>query len=252
MVRWAHCGPVTGPEHTPVGLWPPPRSVGGPDCRATTSRKDHAALVKEGTGEHGGGLREVGPVATVRQSEWRRLVAEGVGMFFLVLVAAGAEVADAVTGGGTGRSAAAVAPGVTVLALIYTLGETSGAHFNPAVSASMNPARSLAPALAWGLRGPPSPMATLAAQGTDAEHGRGDAWTAIPRSTTRVLTVPPPNRAATANRADGPKGMRTRAGSDRSGGNASRQLSGESGGWRPGPSISPTCRWRCHGTPDPG
>ncbi|MEU9045716.1 MULTISPECIES: aquaporin [unclassified Kitasatospora] len=243
-------------------------------------------------------------MATVRQSEWRRLVAEGVGTFFLVLVAAGAVVVDAVTGGGTGRAAAAVAPGVMVLGLIYTLGETSGAHFNPAVTlafaargnfpwrrvpaylaaqlagalaaagllrglfgtagelgatrpgpgvgvgaalaleavlslglvtvilgtasgahnvghnaaiaiggyialaglwagaatgASMNPARSLAPALvggqggplwiylvgplagaalavplAWVLRGPPSPTATLAAQGTDAQHRRDD------------------------------------------------------------------------------
>jgi aquaporin Z len=73
-------------------------------------------------------------VAAVRQSEWRWLAAEGTGTFFLVLVAAGAGVVDAVTGGGTGRCAAALAPGVMVLALIYTLGETSGAHLNPAVT----------------------------------------------------------------------------------------------------------------------
>ncbi|WP_457029696.1 MIP/aquaporin family protein [Kitasatospora sp. P5_F3] len=70
----------------------------------------------------------------LRQSEWRRPAAEGVGTFFLVLVAAGAGVVDAVTGGGVGPSARAVAPGLMVLALIYTLGETSGAHLNPAVT----------------------------------------------------------------------------------------------------------------------
>ncbi|MFB7467713.1 MIP/aquaporin family protein [Streptomyces sp. NPDC056224] len=66
--------------------------------------------------------------------EWRRLTAEGVGTFFLVLVAAGAGVVDAVSHGKVGPGAQAVAPGVMVLALIYTLGETSGAHLNPAVS----------------------------------------------------------------------------------------------------------------------
>ncbi|MDH6574696.1 aquaporin [Kitasatospora sp. MAP5-34] len=66
--------------------------------------------------------------------EWERLVAEGVGTFFLVLVAAGAVVVDAVSGGRVGPAAQAIAPGLMVLALIYTLGETSGAHLNPAVS----------------------------------------------------------------------------------------------------------------------
>jgi len=67
-------------------------------------------------------------------SEWQRLAAEGIGTFFLVLVAAGAGVVDAVSGGLVGPAAQAIAPGVMVLALIYALGETSGAHLNPAVS----------------------------------------------------------------------------------------------------------------------
>ncbi|WP_406115823.1 MIP/aquaporin family protein [Kitasatospora purpeofusca] len=69
-----------------------------------------------------------------RHPDWRRPVAEGLGTFFLVLVAAGAEVVNAVTGGAVGHPATAVAPGLMVLALIYTLGETSGAHLNPAVT----------------------------------------------------------------------------------------------------------------------
>jgi aquaporin Z len=66
--------------------------------------------------------------------EWRRLLAEIAGTFFLVLAAAGAGVVNAVSHGEVGRGAAVTAPGLTVLALIYTIGETSGAHLNPAVT----------------------------------------------------------------------------------------------------------------------
>jgi aquaporin Z len=66
--------------------------------------------------------------------EWRRLLAELVGTFFLVLVAAGGGVVNAVSHGQVGRAAAVTAPGIMVLALIYTIGETSGAHLNPAVT----------------------------------------------------------------------------------------------------------------------
>ncbi len=66
--------------------------------------------------------------------EWRRLLAEACGTFFLVLVAAGGGVVNAVSHGQVGRPAAVVAPGIMVLALIYTMGETSGAHLNPAVT----------------------------------------------------------------------------------------------------------------------
>lgn len=77
--------------------------------------------------------RGAGAFADTRR-EWRRLLAEAGGTFFLVLVAAGAGVVDAVSGGAVGRTAAAAAPGLMVLALIYTIGETSGAHLNPAVT----------------------------------------------------------------------------------------------------------------------
>jgi aquaporin Z len=66
--------------------------------------------------------------------EWRRLLAEFGGTFFLVLVAAGGGVVNAVSHGQVGRAAAVTAPGIMVLALIYTIGETSGAHLNPAVT----------------------------------------------------------------------------------------------------------------------
>jgi aquaporin Z len=73
--------------------------------------------------------------ADTRQ-EWRRLLAEAAGTFFLVLAAAGAGVVQAVSDGQVGRAAAVTAPGIMVLALIYTIGETSGAHLNPAVTVS--------------------------------------------------------------------------------------------------------------------
>jgi hypothetical protein len=59
--------------------------------------------------------------------EWRRLLAELGGTFFLVLVAAGADVVNAVGGGQVGRAAAVTAPGIMVLALIYdTVLRTAG------------------------------------------------------------------------------------------------------------------------------
>lgn len=66
--------------------------------------------------------------------EWRRLVAELVGTFFLVLVAAGAVVVGAVSHGAVSRSAAVTAPGLLVMAIILSLGDVSGAHLNPAVT----------------------------------------------------------------------------------------------------------------------
>src|SRR5215471_11805622 len=66
--------------------------------------------------------------------EWRRLFSEMLGTFFLVLVAAGAGVVNAVSKGAISRSAAVTAPGLMVLTVILFMGAISGAHLNPAVS----------------------------------------------------------------------------------------------------------------------
>jgi aquaporin Z len=66
--------------------------------------------------------------------EWRRLVAEVVGTFMLVLVAAGAGVVNTLYHGGLGRPALVVAPALMVLAIILSIGAVSGAHLNPIVS----------------------------------------------------------------------------------------------------------------------
>jgi aquaporin Z len=66
--------------------------------------------------------------------EWRRLFAEVLGTFFLVLVGAGGGVVDAVSDGAIGRGAGVTAPGLMVLAIILFMGAVSGAHLNPAVT----------------------------------------------------------------------------------------------------------------------
>jgi aquaporin Z len=75
-------------------------------------------------------VRDFGNIAY----EWRRLVAETFGTFFLVLVAAGAGVVGADHHGGLGPAAAVVAPGLMVMALILATGAVSGAHLNPVVT----------------------------------------------------------------------------------------------------------------------
>ncbi len=66
--------------------------------------------------------------------EWRRLFAEAWGTFLLVLVAAGAVVVGARSGGAISLSMKVVAPGLMVMAIIYFMGTVSGAHLNPAAT----------------------------------------------------------------------------------------------------------------------
>ena len=66
--------------------------------------------------------------------EWRRLFSELLGTFFLVLVAAGGGMMSHAFPNTISRTAAVVAPGLMVLAIILFMGKVSGAHLNPAVS----------------------------------------------------------------------------------------------------------------------
>jgi len=68
--------------------------------------------------------------------EGRRLFAEAFGTFFLVLVACGGPVVNAVSGGKLSLAAQVVSPGLMVMAIILFMGATSGAHLNPAVTVS--------------------------------------------------------------------------------------------------------------------
>lgn len=64
--------------------------------------------------------------------EYRRLFAEVLGTFLLVLVAAGGGLLHAK--GEISLAAAAVAPALMVMAVILSMGAVSGAHLNPVVS----------------------------------------------------------------------------------------------------------------------
>jgi aquaporin Z len=85
----------------------------------------------------GAELREIGAglsaLELVRQNfddprqEWRRLFAEVLGTFLLVLAGAGAGVVDAVSHGAVGRGASVTAPGLMVMAVILFMGGRSAA-----------------------------------------------------------------------------------------------------------------------------
>lgn len=71
---------------------------------------------------------------TQNRYELRRIFAEVLGTFFLVLVGAGGAVVGAASHGQIERAAAVTAPGLMVMAIILSIGGVSGAHLNPAVS----------------------------------------------------------------------------------------------------------------------
>jgi aquaporin Z len=66
--------------------------------------------------------------------EWRRQFSELYGTFLLVIVAAGGGMMGEAFPDTISRTAAVVAPGLMVMAIILFMGKVSGAHLNPAVS----------------------------------------------------------------------------------------------------------------------
>ncbi len=64
----------------------------------------------------------------------RKYLAEFLGTFALVFCGTGAIVIDQQTGGTIGHVGIAITFGLIVTAMIYSFGDTSGAHFNPAVT----------------------------------------------------------------------------------------------------------------------
>lgn len=71
----------------------------------------------------------------------RRYAAELVGTFVIVFVPVALSATSTLPGGGSGLLAAALASGLAVLAMIYTFGPISAAHFNPAVTLGFAAAR---------------------------------------------------------------------------------------------------------------
>ena len=87
------------------------------------------------TGAAGPRPREHGDRDTEQEASLpRRLFAEVFGTFALVTVAAGADTIAALTDGEVTPVARAVAPALMVMALVYAIGDVSGAHLNPAVT----------------------------------------------------------------------------------------------------------------------
>jgi aquaporin Z len=64
----------------------------------------------------------------------KRLLAESLGTFALVLAGTGAIVVDAQSGGAVTHVGVALTFGLIVMAMIQTFGDVSGAHLNPAVT----------------------------------------------------------------------------------------------------------------------
>ena len=64
----------------------------------------------------------------------RKLLAEAFGTYCLIFAGTGAVVIDAVSGGAVTHVGVALTFGLIVLAMIYTLGDISGCHLNPAVT----------------------------------------------------------------------------------------------------------------------
>ena len=102
-----------------------------PRHQALTSHealKEHEALRRREA------LRLESDVLTARPL-WIRVIIEFLGTFLLVTVAAGAGVIGHYAGHDPiSRSAAVVAPGMLVMALIYAWGPLSGLHINPVVT----------------------------------------------------------------------------------------------------------------------
>lgn len=71
----------------------------------------------------------------------KKLLAEALGTFALVFAGTGAIVINEFSAGAIGHAGIAITFGLIVLAMIYTFGDVSGAHLNPAVTLAFAVAR---------------------------------------------------------------------------------------------------------------
>jgi aquaporin NIP len=93
-----------------------------------------------------------------KTSTMKKLVAEFIGTFCLVFAGTGAIVIDEASHGAVTHVGVALTFGLVVLAMIYTVGDISGAHLNPAVTygfwaAKRMPGREVLPYIASQVAG---------------------------------------------------------------------------------------------------
>jgi aquaporin Z len=171
-------GSPAGPEPAPVPE--PPAGTQLPVARLAAM--PHADIALRSFGQ---------PNATARQFdfldasfEWRRIFAELLGTFLLVLAAAGAGLVNARFGGhAIAPAVQVVVPALMVMAVILFMGSVSGAHLNPAVS------------IAFAVRGDfpwPRVPGYLAAQFAGATAAPLVLWAAVGRHGAAGLTLPGP------------------------------------------------------------
>lgn len=108
-------------------------------------------------------------------------VAEAVGTYALVLAGTGAIIINDLYGGALGHLGIALVFGMVVMAMIYAVGEISGAHFNPAVTLGFVAAKRM-----------PLSEAPLfiVAQLTGALLASASLWALLPDHPTMGATLP--------------------------------------------------------------
>ena len=71
----------------------------------------------------------------------RKILAEAIGTFALVLAGTSAIVVNDLTGGAVSHVGVALTFGIVIMVMVFAVGDISGAHLNPAVTVGFVAAR---------------------------------------------------------------------------------------------------------------
>ena len=161
-----------------------------------------------------------------------RVIVEFIGTFILATVAAGSGVINHYVGGGPiSRTAAVIAPGAVVMAMIYALGPLSGLHINPERRSPSRPGGCSSPSGRCPTSWCSSPAQFVPACSCNSVRRRSRGWELPDRQARRGMAV--------AGDGDIPHRDVVRSSSTR------RRAIAASATTRPSPWASP---WRCSGS----